>query len=232
MSPRVRPSRREAAGPAFPGPLMMLFPLLLLVATITYFSGRSPDPGPIPAPPLGETSIRVAAWLGEARGAGGEQLRVRLHRLHRDAERQAFDAASLARRLDLGSDEGYEPWRLELHYLGDAETSPRLALAKLAIHDAEGEAQRPLLMSETPPDDSVADPLAVLLAPPPFVRAGEIARMVLWGREPSGSAELKGLFEGIALRADQVESTHAGDTLASLERTIGTDETETDGEDR
>ena len=216
MNAPVRPPRREVSGPAFPGPLLMLFPLLFLVAAITYLSERSAEPGAVPVPPGGEHSLRIPAWLGQASGPGGEQLLVRLTHLHGNEEHQVFETQSLSRRLGLDLSGGSQPWRLELRYLGDSLAAPVLELSELVIRDEKGVALRPLPAPPAPPIDAVADPLAVLLAPPPRLAAGELARLVFWGREPGSKVVLEGCLGGIALHADQVEADDSRDSLASL----------------
>jgi hypothetical protein len=124
------------------------------------------------------------------RGADGSRLTARLAPLHAGAERQAFEAGSLARRLSLPPG---EPWRLTLSWdLPDPRATPPardpedgepagVGLGSVEVHDPSGTALRSI------PDRSgtVPDPLRTLLRPPAgALRQGEEVEWVLWGRAP------------------------------------------------
>ena len=53
---------RGAAGPAFPGPVLLLFPLLFLAGSIAYMRGRGQEPGRPPAPPESQRPVQVPGW--------------------------------------------------------------------------------------------------------------------------------------------------------------------------
>lgn len=195
----------------------MLFPLLFLAGGVAFMQSRKPAPLAPPAPPVVEVPGSVNGWAGRGGLAVGA-LSVRLRPLHEDETRQIFDAASLARRLDL---EAGQPWSLELSWRVESESAPApLELEGLSVCDDEGEAAGPLPRVETIAETGVADPLSVLLAPPARLRPGETRRLVLWGREPRDGAELRGSFGSIGLRSERFELSERPLATARLEREL------------
>ncbi len=213
-------------GPIFPGPLLLLFPLLMFAGAIQYQRTRRPEPGAPPEQPSEVRSALVPGWLGRIELTGGAQLRARLTRLHMDESWQQLDAASLARRLDLGAG---EPWRLELSIDGD-EAMPAVELGGLRVVDGDGVAAAALEAPALSNPRAVLDPLWGALAAPERAAAGETARLVLWGRAPEGEARLSGGFGELSLYAEAITVDDADSVLASLEKQAGVDQAPQAGE--
>ena len=91
----------------------MILPFLLLLLGALYLA-RQHDRGAPAVPPLTvDPEASVAALRGELAGARGDWLIATLVPLHNDPSRQAFEAAALSRRLELGPG---EPWRLSVRW--------------------------------------------------------------------------------------------------------------------
>jgi hypothetical protein len=204
---------RAPLAPRFPGLALLLFPLLFFAAAVQYQRGVRPEPGAHPEPPREAPSGLVPGWTGFLETAAGARVRVRLSRLHSEAEWQAFDARSLARRLAL---EPGEPWRLEITHDGPAG-APALGLGELSLADAEGVAAHSLSGAPAAAPGAVLDPLWGALAGPSSLEPGETARLCLWGRVPVGAAQLEGSFGALKLFAEAVPIGDDGAALASLE---------------
>jgi hypothetical protein len=199
--------------PRFPGLALLLFPLLFFAAAVQYQRGLRPEPGAHPVPPSGAPTGLVPGWSGFLETDDGARVRVRLARLHAEPEWQAFDASSLARRLDLAAG---EPWRLEVAHDGPAGAAA-LALEELTLSDSSGEASRSLTKPSLTSPEAVIDPLWGALEGPHLLQPGETARLCLWGREPEGAATLAGPFGSLQLFAEAVPIGDDGAALASLE---------------
>lgn len=218
-------SAREELHPRrLPAALWLLGALpavLFLVAALLY---ARREPAGAPPAPAGEAEVAsVTGWIGGVDAPGGARLYVRLARLHAGELRQAFDRDALARRYELGPG---EPWRLVLRLVGD-DAGSELELGGLAVADAGGVRLRPIRVDEPPAEDGVADPLAVLLAPPERLHSGEEVSLVLWGPAPaSGAIRLVGLAASdagaarpllVALEERALAPEPAECALASLE---------------
>jgi len=154
------------------------------------------------------TPAASPSWSGRCELAQGE-LELALAPLHRESERQRFDAAALAARLGL---EPGEPWALDLHWRASEVESdtvaagrPALDLHGLRVEDTGGAALQPLAESAmaakgredaarsgVDAQSAVSDPLLQLYAVPKSeLVPGTSARCVLWGRAPREGAELE-----------------------------------------
>ncbi len=188
-----------------PGALGLLLPLFLVVIGAAFLLAREARRSPASPPDVSSPDEAVAAFSGELAGAAG-WLSATLCALHAEPERQAFEAAALARSLGL---EPGEPWRLSVRWQskgavtavappGDrpARSAPAgIALGPVEVFDAAG---RTLRSFEPPPPPGPlarpAQPLAILLGPPPgALHPGESADWILWGWPPEGELRLTGL---------------------------------------
>lgn len=164
--------------------------LLLAAGVVSLLRWRTR--APYAPPTAGDPSGRVAVWRGEAAGSDGSQVHAELATLHADAGRQAFETATLRRRLGLGDG---EPWRLRVQR-GSAEGAlESLSIVQPLVHDAQGLAARAL---ELPPvDGALQDPvLSLLRTPASSLGAAQALDVVLWGRAPEAGAVLRGLELG------------------------------------
>jgi hypothetical protein len=157
------------------GPYLLVFPLLVAVATVWWI--RRPEGRFEPSRPPERVDLEATQEvLGGELDLGGAQLVFWLAPWEPDAERQAFQAQALRARYGLS--EG-EPWRLRLEWRGGADSAQRLDVASIAIEDTAGPALAPLRLS------SDLDPLATLLAPPAqALSPGRALDLCLWGRTP------------------------------------------------
>ncbi len=189
MSASTRGGRRERISPAL-WFLAGAVGLLLAGGVVTLLRLRAK--APYSPPSAGDPTGPVAVWRGDATNADGVRVVVELSELHADAGRQAFETATLRRRLGLG--EG-QPWRLRVVRAGAANAREALAIVAPVIEDAAGVAANSF---ELPPlDGAVQDPLWSLLRIPREPLAyGEACDLVLWGRAPEGDASLRGLRLG------------------------------------
>lgn len=147
----------------------------------------------------------------------GATLRIRLSPLHPDVEHERFDALALRRRLARADG---EPWRATLALDSDParSTDARLELGALRVVDDGGEA----LTTLPPPElraDEAADPLRTLFAAPTgSLTPGSSIEIVMWGREPHGTARLEGLAgESIALAPSSFRRADLELPIARLE---------------
>lgn len=211
LRPRTPTRARGQRGrTAFPGPLLLLFPLLAFAIAIARLQNARPQPGGYPAAPSQGRAIAAEAWVDRA---GGE-VRATLTRLHADAERQRFDTRALQRRLGFGAG---EPWRLELRYDPRDPGAAPLDLEALAVRDAAG---LKLLAPEAPappPPDGVADPVAVWVSPPTALAPGRTTSVLLWGDEPRPDAVVVGAGAELRLSRGFHEVPERGSLLARLE---------------
>ncbi|WP_145186799.1 hypothetical protein [Planctomycetes bacterium Pla163] len=168
---------------------------------------RAPALAPIAVP-----QAELAAWSGSLALDGGARLALRLSPLQPDPRRQAFDAARLAQRLELGP---AEPWRLEvtLERTGAplSGAAVEVALEGVRVIDREGVVSRALTTGAT-------GPLATLLRSDAqaTLEAGCTVQLVLWGREPHGSPRVGGL-EVLAPSGSGIESRTIECALTTLE---------------
>ncbi len=137
---------------------------------------------PVPTP-------NVRGFGGALEAPDGGVWRARLVPLHARAERQAFEAQAVARRLEL---QPGEPWRLELSWEAGAGAAEPMPVAEgLAVLGEEGVRLSPLARpSQT--EGAPLDPLAVLFAPSESVLApGESLQLLLWGSAPRERGRLR-----------------------------------------
>lgn len=243
----VRPTRTTRPGRPW------LFPLLVLPLAAVFLLGqRHGRVGGGAAPPAPPAHAERVAVLGGTRAlADGRVLRATLSPLEADPHAQAFAARAFARRLGI---EPAEPWRLVIEWLpapglegsrSGGDGAPRgepvkgtppapagEALAKaldpaaLSVRGAQGGLLAPLPAPSPPAPNEPADPLVVLLAPPPAgpsATAQEAAardlRIVLFGSGPRGEARLLGLPGGpLILRSMRVAAERAEGAVARWER--------------
>ncbi len=195
----------------FPGPLLLLFPLLAFAIGVARLQHRRPTPGGYPTAPSQGSPQSAEAWIGRA----GQSLRATLTRLHADADRQAFETEVLRRRLNLGPG---EPWKLELRYdLSESAAARALELSALGVRDAQGLRLWSPAAPAPPPSDGVADPVAVWFSPPTRIEPGVVETIFLWGEEPGGDALLIGAGSGVLLWRGFHELPLRGSLLARLE---------------
>jgi len=212
------------------GPVVMLVPVLLMLFMVLVLMDRTPDPGPRPEPPHAGEHLDVAGWSGELEAPLGERLTASLTGLHSEPSRQTFDKRALRARLGLAAG---EPWLLTLRYLLPpresspeelVEASPGLSVADLFVADADGTALVPIAAPDMDAGD-IADPLRTLLAPTSGkIFPGQTVHVFLWGREPRGDAELRGIPSPVAGGVEATIALHtktvrrADGSLALLDR--------------
>lgn len=178
------------------GPALLLPPLAAFVAGAWFLHTRpnfwgSGGRGADGVPEIADPEEAIEGLAGVLELEPGLELRATLAPLHADPERQAFDAAALARRFDL--DPG-EPWRLRVR----ADVA-RYRAEGLRVVDARGVALVELLPEPAArPVDRPADPLRTLLsahgaAGARLPRGRATLDVVLWGRRPEAGARLEGL---------------------------------------
>lgn len=198
---------------AFPGPLLLLFPLLAFAIGVARLQQRRPAAAGYPTAPSQGLSQAAEAWVGRRDAT----LSATLTRLHADEARQRFETAALRRRLDLGPG---EPWRLELRYdpPGGSEAT-RLTLDELGVSDAEGLQLLALSAPPPPPRGGVADPVAVWFGQPATLDPARTATILLWGEEPGSNALLVGAGAEVLLWRGFHEVPRRGSLLAQLAET-------------
>lgn len=198
------------------GPIVLLVPLFSLVIGVLWARrARTPWNGRRPAPPALEEASERDAWVGETT-RDGARIVARLLPLHDAHPRLAFERDVLAERLRLGAG---RPWRLELayHELDAAAAGLELTNAQV-IHDA-GALALAVSRAPEPPEDGVADPLQVLLAPPgDRLEAGREVTLVLWGPAPEGVVRLVTPGLELVLEPRRVAAVLVPETLARLDR--------------
>jgi len=195
----------------FPGPLLLLFPLLAFAIGVARLQHRRPTPGGYPTAPSQGRRQSAEAWVGRA----GETLRATLTRLHADPDRQGFETEVLRRRLNLGPG---EPWKLELRYeVQDSGATPALEVSGLGVRDADGLQLWPADAPPQPPPGGVADPVAIWFSPPTHIEPGLVETIFLWGEEPGGDALLVGAGSDVLLWRGFHELPLRGSLLARLE---------------
>ena len=172
-------------------PWALLLPVATTALFVLWWTNREERASGPPFTPHVEDHRSVEGW-GAALDLGADRgrLSVRLWPLHSEPEVQAFDAAALARRLELAAG---EPWIAELSWARPVDAGPgqsagreRLEAGQLTVRDARGEALAPLLPSLANfAEDGPADPLRVLLAPPlEGLGPEQSLSVLLWGRAP------------------------------------------------
>jgi len=137
---------------------------------------------PAPAPD-------VRGFGGALEAPDGGVWRARLVPLHARAERQAFEAQAVARRLGL---QPGEPWRLELSWeAGAGAADPTPVAEGLTVLGEEGSRLSPLARPSLA-EGAPADPVAVLFAPCESELApGESLQLLLWGNAPRERGRLQ-----------------------------------------
>lgn len=169
-------------------PLWLLVPLCVALGGVWWIA-REPDAVLRPTEDLArEGADSVQAFSGRFQTPTGSVLEVELLPLGADAELQAAEGKSLARRL--GLPEG-EPWRASLQWNSPGGEGLHLDLASLGVRDAAG----PALVGfashlENSSASSRERALWALFAPRnPELRPGEGFDAFLWGRAPRPEGE-------------------------------------------
>lgn len=197
------------------GALLLILPLITLGVLVANLRGVTPTAGEPPQAPDPRVDRAVDVWLGRAVMPQGGELSVSLTRLHGDPVVQAFDSRCLTERFDLGRG---EPWHLELYWAAAPVGAEAVELLDLEIQDATDRGLIPFANPETPTADQIVDPLRVLLAAPETLEPGQLLSLVLWGEEPRGRANLRGLGTDLQLTSDSIRAPARGSILASLDR--------------
>lgn len=219
----------------------MLLPLLFFVLALSHVLQRPRRGDPAPPPTQSDPDDGVAGWRGELAGVRSTWLEATLTPLHAEPARHEFESRALERRLGL---EPGQAWRLRVQWsAGEAALGARVAealasaepaglgLGAVEVLDVQGTALRALPAPDA--GSGAADPLRVLVSPPPgALRPGQAADWILWGRAPGEGARLVGLvpeddeafraatgFAGrLELRAVSVRRGDLEEPLARLER--------------
>ena len=174
---------------------------------IAWMQNRRPGPADYPQAP-GALEVRdVATWTGSLEAPDGAQLRVRLTRLHPQAQRQEFETQALGQRF--GKQTG-EPWQLEI----DAPPSweAPIDLSELRIESAGAQPLQRLARRATPAGNQIVDPVRVLFSVPDGMQPGERRRFVVWGSEPAASATF--VAGSLLLELQMAELPHVQGPLA------------------
>jgi hypothetical protein len=197
------------------GPVVLILPICALLVFALWRQaggGATVARSSTERPPSARGERVVDGWAGSftVPGAAPFVVEARLAPLHAVPERQAFDAAALARRLDLPQG---EPWRLTL----TARTNAALGQVEGAPVDAPRPAPLPLSGLALSGFQELAergsgpgsDPLRTLVAPPDGgLGPGQRVDLLYWRPLPSGAvADGAGEPSACTLSAALVDTT-------------------------